>query len=120
MEDINHEIVSNKRFYLSPHSITVTLFEKELEEKGICFHCDYLTIRQAYIVYSFYEKDIPTVIDIYDRLMIKIQKQEDETDKQKKEQRKARRRTNEYRQKKIAVWLIVLICIIIVMSIAMN
>jgi t-SNARE complex subunit (syntaxin) len=120
MEDNNQEVVSNKRFYLSPSSITVTLFEKELEEKGISFHSDFLTIRQSYIVYSFFEKDLPVVIEIYDRLIAKLQKQEEVAYKRKKEIRKAKRKTPEYRQKRITVWILVLISIIVILSLLLS
>ena len=116
MGDKSQEVVSNKRFYLSPSSITVTLFEKELEERGISFHSDFLTIRQSYIVYSFFEKDLPVVIEIYDRLIAKLQKQEEESYKRRREIRKVKKRTPEYRQKRISVWILVLISIIVILS----
>jgi len=122
MENQNKEpqMVSNEQFYMDPHSISTLLFEKELKKNKIEFIKNDISILQPYIAFSFFTNDINLVSEIFD----KIQKTEFEKTelirKMKNKKKKAEKRTFEYRQKRLTVWILVLISIIVILSLLLS
>lgn len=108
-------IVSNHRFYMEPHSFGTLLFEKELRKNNIQYYKDDLSVLQPYIVYSVLEKDLSMATQIFDDIQKDEYKQQDLIKKKKKEKRIAEHKTLEYRQKKISLWLLILIGIVILL-----
>lgn len=115
METTNTDIknrISNERIYLPPNSVIAFLLEKELIDRDIQYYKDYGMVRHSYVVFTFLEKDIPIIHEIYDRIAQRLEKQ-DELNKKKK---KVAKRTIEYRQKRIAILLLLLIVIIVIIG----
>lgn len=112
----NNMVVSNEHIYLSHSSIAASLFEKELIDKGIQYSTSYVTIRQAYIVFSFFKKDVSTVKKILDTITNKLQQQKDADIKKQKLIKQQKRKTIEYKQYRIGVWLIIFIVTIIILA----
>lgn len=116
MEDKRQETISNERFYMDPYSITTLLFEKELKRKRIKFIKNDMSIQQPYIVYSFFENDIDFVHEILD----KAQKEEFKKRDLARKKTKSKRKTFEYRQKRMAAWILVFIIIAVILLLLLS
>ena len=114
---ITQESVSNERFYLAPHAFTTILFEKELRKNNIQFLKDDTFFLGPSIVFSFFEKDLICVTDIFDKIQQDEIKQIDLDKQKKKDRNKKKRQTLEYRPKQIAIWILILLGIIIILSV---
>jgi len=61
--------ISSERLYLPANSLLPPLLEFELEKAKIEFFRADLAIMHQYIVYSFFEDDVPLVSKIYNSLI---------------------------------------------------
>jgi len=113
MNNTDDQIVSNKRFSFNPFSVQLQIFESELIENNIHFVKNENSIRRQEIVFSFFEKDIERVNEIYLDIEKTLIKQEEVYRKIKKKKKDA----PEVKQRKIAIYILAVILIIILFSI---